>query len=198
MRDELLTRARMLSGLAIAVIFSLQGCGGGSGSNALGLAFAPAPAPAPAPTPPPTPAPGPASGPSAEQLKAVCASLSGQVIEGVTITKATRFEAAASVNPSGFCQVLGTRAPYLDIEVDVPDNWTGRYWQQGGGGFDGRIPSALTTDSSGNLTSLSPAVGLKGAIYAASNGGNRASVSAQAAPAVWGNGTPEGLSLIHI
>ena len=96
------------------------------------------------------------------------------------------------MSASGFCQVLGTRAPFLDIEIDVPDNWTGRYWQQGGGGFDGRIPSALTTDANGNLTSLSPAVALKGAVYAASNGGNRASVTAQAAPAVWGNGTPEG------
>jgi hypothetical protein len=35
-------------------------------------------------------------------------------------------------------------------------------------------------------------LGLKGAVYAASNGGNRASVPAQAAPAVWASGTADG------
>ncbi|MDR6520937.1 tannase/feruloyl esterase family alpha/beta hydrolase [Variovorax atrisoli] len=198
MRDEPLPHALLLSGLVIAASLSLQGCGGGGNTPA--SVFAPIPAPAPAPAPASVPAPAPAvapapapvAGPTAEQLKATCNALTGQVIAGVSVTKTTRFEAVDTVSSSGFCQVLGTRAPYLDIEVDVPDNWTGRYWQQGGGGFDGRIPSALTTDSKGTLTSLSPAVALKAAVYAASNGGNRASVPAQAAPSVWGNGTPEG------
>lgn len=171
MRDEPFPCTWLLSGLVMAASLSLQACGGGDASDGV---------------------PEPAPGPSAQQLNATCTSLTGQVIEGVTVTKTQRFDAVASVNASGFCQVLGTRAPFLDIEVVVPDNWTGRYWQQGGGGFDGNIPSALATDSDGKLTALSPAVALKGAVYAASNGGNRASVPAQAAPAVWGNGTPEG------
>jgi feruloyl esterase len=36
-------------------------------------------------------------------------------------TDARRIEPAANVNAAGLCQVPGTRAPFLDIEVDVPD-----------------------------------------------------------------------------
>ncbi|MFE1573388.1 tannase/feruloyl esterase family alpha/beta hydrolase [Comamonas odontotermitis] len=168
MSEELLPRALPLSELLLAAGLVLQGCGGGGSGS-------------PAPTPP-----------TAEQLKATCLSLAGQVIEGVTITKTTRHEANAAVSSPGFCQVLGTRAPYLDIEIDVPDHWTGRYWQQGGGGFDGQIPSAVTTDAGGAITALSAIVANKGAVYAASNGGNRANVAAQAAPGIWASTSPEG------
>jgi len=175
--------------LAMALGLALQGCGGGDGGGGGGFFPIPAPAPAPAPTAPPPAGP---SGPTAEQLKSTCNTLNGQVVAGVTVTKTTRFEAKASTNASGFCQVLGTRAPFLDIEIDVPDNWTGRYWQQGGGGFDGRIASAVTTDAGGAVTAVDPTLALKGAVYAASNGGNRANVPAQAAPTVWASGTDEG------
>src|SRR5688572_25119310 len=83
--------------------------------------------------------------PSTAELRASCTALRGQTIEGVTVTETRRFEANGGSVPSGFCQVLGTRAPYLDIEVDLPDDWSGRYWQSGGGGLDGRIPSAVMT-----------------------------------------------------
>ncbi|QNK67146.1 tannase/feruloyl esterase family alpha/beta hydrolase [Variovorax sp. PAMC26660] len=165
----------------------LAACGGGgNGGGGFLPILPPAPAPAPAPPAPPT------AGPTAEQLKSTCNTLNGQVIEGVSITKTTRFEAKAPLYASGFCQLLGTRAPFLDIEIDVPDNWTGRYWQQGGGGFDGRIPSAVTMDTGGAVMAVDATLALKGAVYAASNGGNRASVPAQAAPGVWVSGTPEG------
>lgn len=190
MRDEKYVPrhpALLLSkGLLLAAGLALQACGGGGDGGSSFLPIIPAPAPAPAPPAPPP------SGPTAEQLKATCEALKGQVIEGVTVTGTARFEAKAPINPSGFCQVLGTRAPFLDIEIDVPDNWTGRYWQQGGGGFDGRIASAVTKDGSGAVTAIDLTLAKKGAVYAASNGGNRASVPAQAAPAVWANGTPEG------
>jgi hypothetical protein len=133
----------------------------------------------------------PASGPTVAALTTVCASLKGQTIAGVTVTDAKRIEAAANVNAAGLCQVLGTRAPYLDIEVDVPDDWSGRVFHQGGGGFDGRIPSAITQAASGPVTAVHVAVTQKSAIYAASNGGNRASVPAQAAPPVWAGGTAD-------
>ncbi|WP_432730658.1 tannase/feruloyl esterase family alpha/beta hydrolase [Variovorax sp. W6] len=175
-------------GLLLALGLALHGCGGGGGGGA-GFIPLPAPAPAPAPAAPP---PAASSSPSAEQLRSTCGSLKGQVIEGVTVTQTTRFEAKAPLYSSGFCQVLGTRAPFLDIEIDVPDNWSGRYWQQGGGGFDGRIASAVTTDAGGTVTAVDPTLALKGAVYAASNGGNRANVPAQAAPAVWANGTADG------
>jgi len=123
-------------------------------------------------------------------LSATCSSLKGQVVAGVTITDTKRIEANGSVNPAGMCQVLGTRAPFLDIEVVVPDNWSGRLYQQGGGGFDGRLASALTV-SGGAVTAVHPSVGQKAAAYAASNGGNRASVPAQAAPAVWISGSAD-------
>jgi hypothetical protein len=154
--------------VACAVAVGIAGCGGESSSPA-------------APT-----------GPTVQALTATCTALKGQVIGGVTITDTKRFEPIANVNAAGFCQVLATRAPYLDIEVDVPDNWSGRLLQQGGGGFDGTIPSGVTTDSTGAATAVNLAITDKAAIYAASNGGNRAANPAQAAPMVWANGTADG------
>ena len=153
MRDEKhVPRTLLPMGLLMAVGLALQGCGGGGDGGSGFIPFLP-PAPAPAPAAPPPAGP---TGPTAEQLKSTCTALKGQVIEGVTVTGTARFEAKAPLYPSGFCQVLGTRAPFLDIEIDVPDNWTGRYWQQGGGGFDGRIASVVTTDSGGVVTAVSP------------------------------------------
>ena len=169
MSDHFLLRLLPLGEVLFAGGLLLHGCGGGGG----GAADAPAK-------------------PNVEDLKLACASLNGQVVEGVAVSQTTRFEAGAAGGTAGFCQVQGTRTPYLDIEVVVPDNWTGRYWQQGGGGFDGRIPSALTSDGNGKLVELNPVVALKGAVYAASNGGNRADIAAQAAPQVWWNGTDAG------
>jgi feruloyl esterase len=131
-------------------------------------------------------------GPTVAQLAATCASMVGKVIAGATVTAATRIEPVANISTAGFCKVNATRAPFLDIEVDVPDNWSGRYWQNGGGGFNGTIPSAVSTSASGVITALNPALAQKAAVYAASNGGNRASVPAEAAPAVWANGTANG------
>lgn len=131
-----------------------------------------------------------AAGPTATTLTATCTGLKGQTLDGVLVTATNRHEANGSTNP-GLCQVLGTRAPFLDIEVTVPDNWSGRLYQQGGGGFDGRLASAVTL-TAGAVTAVHASVGQKGAIYAASNGGNRAAVPAQAAPAVWIIGGADG------
>jgi hypothetical protein len=154
--------------LAATMGMAISGCGGSSD------------APAPA-------------GPTVAALTTTCASLKGQTVAGVTVTDAKRIEATANINTAGLCQVLGTRAPYLDIEVDVPDNWSGRVFHQGGGGFDGRIPSAITQAADGSVTAVHVAVTQKTAIYAASNGGNRAAVPAQAAPVVWAAGTADAL-----
>lgn len=121
---------------------------------------------------------------------AACSSLNGRTIAGVLVTATNRFEATTGVTTTGVCQVLGTRAPFLDIEVVVPDTWSGRMVQQGGGGFDGRLASGLTV-ASGTLSAVHPAIGSHGSVYAASNGGNRASVAGQAAPAVWIPPTPD-------
>ncbi|MGF6985234.1 hypothetical protein QFZ99_004711 [Paraburkholderia atlantica] len=166
-------------GLALAigasmVLFQLSACGGGGNSIQ---------APAPQSTG--------SSGPTVAELTAKCQALTGQVIAGVTVTATTRIEPVAGVSTAGICEVSGTRAPFLDIEVDVPDNWSGRYFQNGGGGFDGTIYSAYTYNSSKAITAITPIITKYGAAYAASNGGNRAAVPAQAAPAVWLTGTSQ-------
>lgn len=140
----------------------------------------------------PTPTPTPTATPTA--FAANCTALLGKVVGGATITAVTRVEANVVANAAGLCSVKATRAPFLDMEVDLPDNWSGRLLQQGGSGFDGSIPSALTINASGAVTSINKAVIDKAAVYAASNGGNRANVPAQAGPAVWANGTPDGQS----
>ena len=127
---------------------------------------------------------------AAASPSAACSSLNGTTIAGVLITATNRFEATAGVTTAGVCQVLGTRAPFLDIEVVVPDTWSGRMFQQGGGGFDGRLASGLTV-AVGSLSAVHPSIGNHSAVYAASNGGNRASVAGQAAPAVWIPPTPD-------
>lgn len=130
--------------------------------------------------------------PSAQELQATCAAMVGRTFASATVTSTRWFEAQVSTATPALCQVLATRAPYLDMEVIVPERWSGRLWQQGGGGFDGRIPSALTLDAAGKLSAVSLVVTRHAAVYAASNGGNRANVPAEAGPLVWVNGTAAG------
>jgi hypothetical protein len=126
-------------------------------------------------------------------LATICTNLAGKTIHDVTITSTKWFEVSGD-NPA-FCQVNATRAPYLDMEIDVPQNWSGRLWQQGGGGLDGTITSAITMDAAtGTITDVNIALRDGLSVYAASNGGNRASVAAQAAPFVWANGTLDGVA----
>ena len=122
-----------------------------------------------------------------------CANLLGTTIGDVTITS-TKWHEASGGNPA-FCQVNATRPPYLDMEIDVPENWSGRLWQQGGGGLDGKITSAITADATtGAITGMNIALKEGRSVYAASNGGNRSSVPAQAAPLVWADGTQAGVA----
>lgn len=130
--------------------------------------------------------------PSATQLRATCASIVGKQLGAVTVSAAKRYEADSARGTPGFCQVQATQPPYLDFEVVLPDNWSGRLWQQGGGGFDGFIDSAVVLDDAGKVQALSRAVGQQAAVYATSNGGNRQSVAAEAGPMVWFDGTPAG------
>jgi feruloyl esterase len=173
------TIGNQLKGIALAigttiVLFHLSGCGG-SGSSLQAT----------------TPSPAGSGGPTVAELTTKCESLRGQVIAGVTVTATSRVAPISGVSTAGICKVSGTRAPFLDIEVDVPDNWSGRYFQNGGGGFDGTIYTAYTFDTSNTITAINPAITKYGAVYAASNGGNRAAVPAEAAPAVWLTGTTQ-------
>ena len=157
--------------LAVIVALGVGGCGGGGGGDTPGRTT-----------------------PTQAALASTCGTLKGVTIAGVVVTDAKRVEPTASVNAVGLCQVTGTRAPFLDIEVDVPDNWSGRVFHQGGGGFDGNIPSAITRAADGSLTAVHVAVTQKGAIYAASNGGNRAAVPAQAAPGLWASNSTDAMA----
>ncbi|TMH72407.1 MAG: tannase/feruloyl esterase family alpha/beta hydrolase, partial [Betaproteobacteria bacterium] len=78
-----------------------------------------------------------ASGASAGQGD--CSNLTALQIPDTTITSA-EYVAAANGLP-GYCDLLATVAPQTDVEVRLPDDWSGRYLHFGGGGFDGRIPN---------------------------------------------------------
>ncbi|HXC59244.1 MAG TPA: tannase/feruloyl esterase family alpha/beta hydrolase [Steroidobacteraceae bacterium] len=91
-----------------------------------------------------------------------CAALNGREYYNVSIT-ATQAVPAAGVLPA-YCRVSGHEAGTdHDLEVRLPQNWTGRYVQRGGGGFDGSIAPATSA----------PAALQLGAVQGANNGGHR-------------------------
>ena len=164
----------------------ITGCGGGGGNASPPIAGAPSGGSG-------DNASDPNALPTVDALKAMCAALVGKTLASAKVTATNRIEANAALGSPGMCQVLATREPYLDIEVFVPDSWSGRLYNQGGGGTDGRILfPGVRKDASGALTSVSTAISKLGAVYAASNGGNRANVPEEAGPAVWFNGTAAG------
>lgn len=166
------TRPFLLLGATLAAATLLGACGGSSGGD---------------PVPPPVSA----TVPTAQQLAASCTALNGTKVDDVSVTATRRVEASGDY--PAFCQVSGTRAPYLDMEVVLPDGWSGRLWQQGGSGFDGTILSAITSNAGGQVSAMNLAVKTGLAVYATSNGGNRASVPEQAGPLVWANGSLDGV-----
>ncbi|MGH8778514.1 tannase/feruloyl esterase family alpha/beta hydrolase [Paraburkholderia sp.] len=104
-----------------------------------------------------------------------CTRLGGQQFNGIAVTSSVR---TAPVNGTsgtpgtpGYCKVTATGASgtQLDIEVDLPDNWSNRLLHQGGGGFDGSIPTVEATSAQFPL--ITPLQ--RGMAYTASNGGNR-------------------------
>lgn len=98
-----------------------------------------------------------------------CTKINGQQFNGITVTTSLRI-AAAGGNPA-YCKISATGAAntQLDIEVDLPDNWSNRLLHQGGGGFDGSIPTVEATSAQFPL--IKPLA--RGIAYTASNGGNR-------------------------
>jgi len=110
-----------------------------------------------------------------------CIDLSGETYGEVNVTASQWLE----VGEESVCVVSGYRVPYLDLEVVLPSDWSGRYVQQGGGGFDGFIPSALQRNEEGEVVGLNDAVARFDSVHAASNGGNRAGADGESAPGVW-------------
>lgn len=61
-----------------------------------------------------------------------CGALSAQTFRGVTVTAADWLVVEPAAGQA-VCVVAGHQPPYLDIEVVLPGEWSGRYLQQGGG-----------------------------------------------------------------
>jgi len=105
---------------------ALIGCGGGNSEEI-----------------PPNPLP--ASVPTAAQA---CAALAGRTLAGATVTAANTV--AASETEPMYCKVTATIAPQLNFELRLPQQWNGKLYYGGGGGFDGSIPDL----SGANLNAL--------------------------------------------
>lgn len=96
------------------------------------------------------------------QAIVACGELAGQTMGNVQVVAAV--PVPATTNIPSFCKVNGTEVgTQHDIEVRLPETWTQRFVQQGGGGFDGAIPAVGTTN-----VALA-----QGAVLTANNGGHR-------------------------
>ncbi len=110
--------------------------------------------------------------------KVSCESLVGRAFANVRITSSAEV-AAADGNPS-YCRILATEnATEHDIEALLPAPWTGRLYQQGGGGFDGRIPELLSPLPPAGSSNPGLIALRNGAIVLGSNGGYRDPTGAQ-------------------
>ena len=69
--------------------------------------------------------------------QAACAKLSGKTIGGAPLAAVVvRQEGAAPA----YCKVNGTIAPSLNFEIRMPEDWNGKLYYAGGGGYGGSIP----------------------------------------------------------
>lgn len=99
-----------------------------------------------------------------------CESLSGKQLENVTVTSAKAVAETASL--PGHCEVMATEnGTQHDIKVLLPNDWFERYYQQGGGGFDGSVPNltpAVVTGQNAGTAALKA-----GTVVLGNNGGHR-------------------------
>ncbi len=100
-----------LTALATA---ALLGCGGSDDNDSDGAASASA---------------------TAEQA---CTALAGKTVAGATV--ATAATVAASGAAPLYCKVNATIAPKLNLELRLPQQWNGKLYYGGGGGYNGAIP----------------------------------------------------------
>ena len=77
----------------------------------------------------------------AQQSGVDCAALRDSVFSGGHVTSA-RVGAAADANPA-YCEVRATALPAISVEVRLPlEDWNGKYYQAGCGGFCGILGRA--------------------------------------------------------
>lgn len=78
-----------------------------------------------------------AAAPTANAEQA-CAALAGKTLAGAAIAAATTV-AATTAEPL-YCKVSATIAPQLHLELRLPQQWNGKLYHEGGGGYNGAIP----------------------------------------------------------
>ncbi|HUO29718.1 MAG TPA: hypothetical protein VMU80_10895, partial [Bryobacteraceae bacterium] len=66
-----------------------------------------------------------------------CSTLPGKSIGGAALTAVV---VEADKGTPSYCKVNGTLAPSLNFEIRMPDNWNGKLYYGGGGGYGGSIP----------------------------------------------------------
>ena len=84
----------------------------------------------------------------AQDNAAACTALSGAEVPTSAIGLPTSGAkvTAASLDPAGYCKVLGAiapkdpKAPNINFQLNLPNSWNRKVVHFGGGGFDGSIP----------------------------------------------------------
>lgn len=68
-----------------------------------------------------------------------CAALQGRTLGGASIVSAVALAASGAV-PT-YCRVVGRIDPRLNFELRLPEQWNGKLYYGGGGGYNGAIPA---------------------------------------------------------
>ncbi len=86
--------------------------------------------------------------PASASAEQACSALQGKSIGGATVTSATVI--AATATTPVYCKASATIAPQLNMELRLPQQWNGKLYYEGGGGYDGFIAPL----AGGNLSAL--------------------------------------------